>query len=205
MIESVVVDPRIKVRKAVDLLLIPKTVVVQSFDENGAQAFRHDMSLAHRTGQSIIPILIDSYGGDTYALLSMIDTIKSSKIQVATIIQGKAMSCGAVLFTCGAEGYRFMSPNATLMIHDVAHYGPGGKVEDIKVDAKETERLNKKLYRIMDANCGKTAGYFESFVKKKGRADWYLGPVEAMKLGIVNHVQIPTFKTSVTVETVLEY
>ena len=60
----------------------------------------------------------------------MISSIKTSKIPVATIVQGKAMSCGAILFSFGEEGRRFMDPNATLMIHDVSS-GQLGKVEEV--------------------------------------------------------------------------
>lgn len=205
MIESVTVDPRIKVRFAKNLLLLPKVPVVQTFDEEAAKLFREDMSIAHRTGQPIIPVVIDSFGGDIYSLLSMIDTMKSAKVPVATIIQGKAMSCGAVLFTCGADGYRFMAPNATLMIHDVASWEGSKKAEEVMADAKETARLNKKIYQIMDHNCGQKKGFFWDLVQKKSRADWYITPREAVRLGLANHIKIPTLRTEVKVEIALDF
>lgn len=205
MIESVTVDPRIKVRSAKDLLLLPKVPVVQTFDEEGARLFRLEMSYAHRTGQPIIPIVIDSFGGDVYSLLSMIDTIKSAKLPVATVIQGKAMSCGAVLFTCGANGYRFMAPNATLMIHDVASWESSKKAEEVMADAKETTRLNRKVYQIMDANCGQKKGFFWSLVQQKSRADWYITPREAIRLRLANHIKIPTFRTEVKIDMALDF
>lgn len=205
MIESITIDPRIRVRAAKDLILVPKVILVQSFDEPAAANFRKEMSYAHRTGQTIIPIVIDSYGGDTYALMAMVDTIRSAQVPVATIIQGKAMSCGAVLFTCGTDGYRFMAPNATLMIHDVASFEDGKKTEEVKADARETDRLNRKIYRIMDKNCGQKPGFFWNMVQQKSRADWYIAPKEALKLNLANHIRIPTLKTNVSVVTTLEY
>ena len=98
---------------------------------------------AQNSGQPVIPVIIDSYGGQVYSLMSMISDIKHSKIPVATIVQGKAMSCGAILFSFGTEGYRYMDPDATLMIHDVSSMEIG-KVEEIKASAEETERLNQK-------------------------------------------------------------
>jgi ATP-dependent protease ClpP protease subunit len=46
-----------------------------------------------------------------------------------------------------------MDPDATVMIHDVSSMG-WGKVEEIKADAKEVERLNQKVYKMMAKNCG---------------------------------------------------
>ena len=206
MIESITVDPRIKVRMAKDLLLIPKVVVVTTFDEEAAKLFRQEMSYAHRTGQPIIPVVIDSYGGDCYALFSMIDTIRSSKVPVATIIQGKAMSCGAILFSCGTEGYRFIAPNSTVMIHDVSSWmGIAKKTEEVLTDARETARLNKKVYHIMDKNCGQKTGFFWETVQSKSRADWYITPREAIRLNLANHVKIPTLCTEVRVEMRLDF
>ena len=33
---------------------------------------------------------------------------QNCKVKVATVVESKAMSCGAVLFTCGAEGHRYL-------------------------------------------------------------------------------------------------
>ena len=52
-----------------------------------------------------------------------------------------------------------MDPDATMMIHDVSSMG-WGKVEEIKADAAETERLNQKLYKMMAENCGHPPDYF---------------------------------------------
>lgn len=206
MIESVKIDPKVKVRDPKDLLLLPKVVYVQQFDEEGAKTFRQSFSLAHRTGQPFIPVVIDSYGGDPYSLLSMVDTIKTATVPVATIIEGKAMSCGAVLFSCGTEGYRFMAPNSTLMIHDVTlDHDSAKKTEEVKSDAKETDRVNRKLYRIMDRNCGHTAGSFWKLVQERGRADWYVTPKEALGLNLANHIGIPVLKTEVRVTMKLEF
>ena len=76
--------------------------------------------------------------------MSMISDIRHSRIPVATIVQGKAMSCGAILFSFGAEGMRYMDPDSTLMIHDVSSMA-WGKVEEVKVSAEETDRLNQKM------------------------------------------------------------
>lgn len=189
--------------KAVELRVDPVIIRVNKFDEDSAKEFVDMMSRAQNTGQSVIPIVIDSYGGQVYALMTMIGAIKSSRIPVATIVEGKAMSCGALLFSFGAEGKRYMDPDATLMIHDVSS-GAFGKVEEIKADAKEVERLNKKVYEMMARNCGKPSDYFLKLVHEKGHADWYLDAQDAKGHNIANELRIPTLTCKVELNYILD-
>ena len=187
----------LKEAKLVDDL--PIVIRVNKFDEASAKSFSALMSKAQSTGQSIVPVIIDSYGGQVYSLMSMISDIKHSKIPVATIVQGKAMSCGAILFSCGAEGKRFMDPDATLMIHDVSSMS-WGKVEEVKVSAEETDRLNQKIYHMMAENCGQDENYFLEIVHDKGHADWFLDAKECKKHKLANHLRVPTMKIETQVK-----
>jgi ATP-dependent Clp protease protease subunit len=88
----------------------PVIIRVNKFDEKSAQEFSEKMSDAHNTGQPVIPIVIDSYGGQVYSLMAMISEIEHAELPVATIVEGKAMSCGAILFSFGNKDMRFMDP-----------------------------------------------------------------------------------------------
>jgi len=97
--------------KEYELRRNPIIIHVNEFNDKSAKEFSQSMAIAHNTGQKVIPIVIDSYGGEVYSLMNMISEIKSATLPVATIVQGKAMSCGAVLFTFGTEGKRYMDPD----------------------------------------------------------------------------------------------
>ena len=189
--------------KDADLKIDPIIVRVNKFDEKSATEFVATMGAAHNTGQKIIPVVIDSYGGQVYALMAMISAIQHSTLPVATIVQGKAMSCGAILMSFGAEGKRFCDPNATLMIHDVSSW-TYGKVEDVKSSAKESDRLNTQVYHMMAQNCGKPDDYFLKIADKKKHADWYLDAKEAKKHNLVNHLRVPSFNVKVSVDIEFE-
>ena len=92
--------------KEVELRKSPVIIRVNKFDEDSAKKFAAEMAQAHNTGQEVIPIVIDSYGGQVYSLMSMIAAIKDAELPVATIVEGKAMSCGAVLFSFGREIFK---------------------------------------------------------------------------------------------------
>ena len=189
--------------KELELKKSPVIIRVNKFDEESAKKFADQMAVAHNTGQKIIPIIIDSYGGQVYSLMSMISAIKHSDLPVATIIEGKAMSCGAVLFSFGEEGLRFMDPNATVMIHDVASMDMG-KVEELKAGAAEADRLNTIIYTMMARNCGKKDDYFMKIVDEKKHADWFFDAEEAKKHNMANQLRVPSLTVTVDVNIELE-
>ena len=189
--------------KEVELRKTPVIVRINKFDEESAKKFHQEIAHAHNTGQPVIPVVIDSYGGEVYSLMSMISAIRHAELPVATIIEGKAMSCGAILFSFGEEGRRFMDPNATLMIHDVSS-GMLGKIEELKADVKEAERLNDIVYKMMAQNCGKADNYFTKLVDKKKHADWFIDANEAKKHNLANHLRVPKLSISVDVNIEVE-
>lgn len=190
------IDPRVKVPN--ELLQLPHIVQVRGeFSEDMAEDFANAFNAAENTGQEIIPVVIDSYGGDVYALMSMIDVIQSSTKPVATIVTGKAMSAGAVLLTCGTEGLRFASPNATVMIHSAWETGLSGNADEVKVGADELMRLNKRLLEVMAKNCGHEKDYFTKIMIQKKNTDWFINAKDCLKHNIVNHVRIPEMTVAV--------
>lgn len=200
MQKIVKVDPRIKFKNVADLLDLPQLVRVTDFDEAGASKFTDEFEKASSTGQPVVPVIVDSYGGYVHSLLTMISVIRNSTLPVATICIGKAMSCGSILLTCGTEGMRFMDPLATVMIHDVSSL-QFGKTPELKASAAETERLSNLIFGLMAKNCGhKDEEYFLKLLHDKSHAEWYLTPTEAKKHKIINHIRVPSFRVNVSVD-----
>jgi len=184
--------------KEPELRRAPIVVRVNEFNNKAAKEFADQMTRAHNTGQPVIPVIIDSYGGQVYSLMSMISSIKHAEKPVATIIEGKAMSCGAILFSFGTEGMRFMDPDATLMIHDVSS-SVWGKVEELKANTEEAERLNQLVYKMMARNCGKKDDYFLEKIHEKGHVDWFLNAAEAQSHNLASQIRVPKFNITVNV------
>ena len=189
--------------KDIELRQQPVIITVNEFTEESTQKFNELMCHAQNSGQEVIPIEIDSYGGQVYSLMSIISSIKSSKVPVATIVQGKAMSCGAILASFGSEGLRFMDKDATMMIHDVSSFA-FGKIEELKSDVREAERLNKKVYTMMARNCGKADNYFIDLIHDKGHSDWFLDADEAKEHGLIDHIRVPEMKINVDVSITVQ-
>lgn len=173
--------------------------------EAAAQRFAIDMKAAEETGQPFIPVVIRSYGGSIYSMMSMIDVINKAKgrIPVATIVIGKAMSAGAAMLTCGTEGMRYAAPHSTIMIHEASSL-VRGKVGDVSSDTEELKRLNTLMLSIMAHNIGKDPDYFTKIIHTRGHADWYLTPEQAKTHNIVNHIGIPDINFNIKVELTLD-
>ena len=80
-------SPLLKEAKLIDDL--PVVLRVRKFDETTAKEFSAYVSKAQNTGQPVLPIIIDSYGGQVYSLMSMISDIKHSRIPVARLCKVK--------------------------------------------------------------------------------------------------------------------
>jgi len=113
------------------------------------------------------------------------------------------MSAGAVLLAMGTEGYRFSAPNATILLHDVSS-GTQGKINDMKIEVAEADRLNNLLFTLMARSVGKPPKFFLDMLANTAHVDLYMTAVKAKSLNIVNHTRLPSIKLKVKTEMVLE-
>jgi len=132
-------------------------------------------------------------------LMTMISSIRAAGVPVATIAQGKAMSCGAALLSAGSPGYRYADPLSTIMIHDASLTDAGGRPDEVQASANEVQRLNTKFYSIMEGCSNKPRGYFEQLIHQKAHTDLYFSPRDAKKHGIIDHIKMPTLQRNVSV------
>jgi ATP-dependent Clp endopeptidase proteolytic subunit ClpP len=196
------IDPGLKFKKPEELMDLPITVTVNDFTEASAKLFRDELNKAMNFNKTIIPIVIDSFGGQVYSLLSMIDQVKKTQKEgftVATISTGKSMSCGAMLLSMGSEGHRYVNENSTLMIHEVS-LGAHGKLEEVKVSVEEGKRINDLIFKLMAENVGKPRDYFVDIMHQRLNADWFLDPEECVKHNLANHIGNPKFNIKVTAD-----
>jgi ATP-dependent protease ClpP protease subunit len=191
------IDPRIKIRKYEDLINEMVVITVNNFDEAASKEFRNSFDRAHRNDQPIIPIIIDSYGGYVHSLLSMVSVIENSKIPVMTVVEGKAMSCGAILSAFGSNGLRFIDTNACFMMHDISS-GQYGKIHELVSGTNEILRLNKLIMGKLAKRCQKHENYFSELIN--GKADLFLTPDDVIYHGMADKIGNPNINISVKVK-----
>jgi len=165
--------------------------------EDTLKKFMEDCQKILVTGQTFLPVMIDSFGGHVYTSLGIVDFLNGlDEVEVVTICTTKAMSGGVIVFSAGKR--RFASPSATFMVHEVSSVNWGKNVE-IQNEAKETERLNKLLFRTLDKNLDKPEGFWWGKVKENEHADLFMDSKKAVEMGLVTNVGIPHIVTSLDV------
>lgn len=184
--------------------IFPQLNIVQvfEFDDLSAADFDEGIWTAINNGQMVIPVIVDSFGGQVYSLMRMLDTISSAKTQGATIVtigKSKCMSCGSVLVAAGTKGHRYMQSQSTMMIHEVSSSGRGKNME-LQADAEETDRLNKLLLEKLSEFANKPKNFFGKLIHKAGHADMFVSAKDVVTLGLVDHVGEPNFEMTLALE-----
>lgn len=130
-----------------------------------------------------IYIYINSPGGSVTAGLSIYDTMRYIKPDIATVCVGQAASMGAFLLSGGTKGKRYCLPNARVMIHQPLG-GFQGQATDFEIHAREILHIKEKLNRLMAEHSGKT---YEQVCKDTER-DNFLSAQQALDYGLVDAI-----------------
>ncbi len=129
-----------------------------------------------------ISLYINSEGGVIYsglAIYDMMNLAKSKGIIVETVCTGIAMSMGLVLLINGTKGHRYSLPSATLMAHQ-ASGGAWGTTLDFNIRAKELNRLNNLMAKIVEENSNITD------YKEMCQRDCFYDTKQALELGLID-------------------
>ena len=130
-----------------------------------------------------IYIYINSPGGSVTAGLSIYDTMRYIKPDIATVCVGQAASMGAFLLSGGTKGKRYCLPNARVMIHQPLG-GFQGQATDFEIHAREILSIKEKLNRLMAEHSGKS---YEQVCKDTDR-DNFLSAQQALDYGLVDAI-----------------
>ena len=136
---------------------------------------------SEKSGKKPITLIINSYGGSVLDGLAIIDTIKSIKAPVRTLIIGKACSMAAFIFLAGDE--RAMTKNSYWMIHPMS-CGTYDYFSFIKDRVKFEKELNIKLLELLK----KYTKLTKKDLAKFEVGELWLNAVEAKKKGITDKV-----------------
>ena len=130
-----------------------------------------------------IVMYINSPGGVVTSGLAIYDTMRHIKADVSTVCVGQAASMGAVLLSAGTKGKRYSLPNSRVMIHQPSG-GARGQATDIQIQAKEIEKLKKRLNEILSEATGKK---IEDIYTDTDR-DNFMSAEEALTYGIIDKI-----------------
>ena len=128
-------------------------------------------------------LYINSPRGVVTAGLSILDTMRYIRPDVATVCLGQACSMGSLLLTAGAKGKRYALPNARIMIHQ-PHGGARGQATDIQIQAEEILRTRRTLNEIYVETTGQKIETIEKAVER----DNFMSAQQAKAFGLIDDV-----------------
>lgn len=128
-----------------------------------------------------IKLFINSYGGNVYDGLALIDIIKHSKTPVHTICIGSCMSMAFWIWLAGAK--RLVGERSTLMFHDISTFAVD-KTEGIKQELNEMLRLQQMLISEIVGSSSVEEEKLQDYITRK--AEWYIPAAEAISLKLAN-------------------
>jgi len=94
-----------------------------------------------------IHLRINSYGGDLFAGMSTVDTIRSLNSKVYTYIEGAAASAATLISVCGSK--RFIGKHSFMLVHQLSSISAGTfeQLEDNHENNKRLMLLIKSIYK----------------------------------------------------------
>ena len=128
-------------------------------------------------------MFINSPGGSVIDGLAIYDVMNWVDCDVATYTMGMAASMGSVLCSSGEKGKRYALPNSTIMLHQVSSSAYGQNA-DIQIAARETQKWQNLLYKILAKNTGKS---FEEIERDADRDHWFMAD-EALEYGLIDEI-----------------
>ena len=128
-----------------------------------------------------IRIIIMSYGGSADYMWMIVDAIRASKTPIYTYNIGAAHSSAGLIFMAGHK--RFMTPNATMIIHEgsAGFEGDAGKVLDA------SESYKKVLKKMKDYILERTEIPKATLNRKKAN-DWELNADDCLKFKVCDGI-----------------
>jgi len=139
--------------------------------------------LAREDPEKDISLYIHSPGGVVTAGLAIYDTMQLIQPDVSTICVGSAYSMGTVLLCAGAKGKRYALPSSTIHMHQ-GRAGTQGQITDIKIAAKEFERLDELVAKILAQHTGQPLDK----IRQDTDRDIYFNAEQAVQYGLIDDI-----------------
>jgi len=152
-------------------------------DENANAICAQMMLLAAEDPDKDIFLYINSPGGSITAGMAIYDTMQFIQPDVATVAMGMAASMGQFLLSSGAQGKRYATPHARVMMHQPSG-GIGGTATDVRINAQLILHMKTVLAELIAGQTGKS---IEQITADSDRDRWFTAP-EALEYGFVDKV-----------------
>ena len=136
--------------------------------------------------KSAYPIIlhINSFGGEVFDALNIIDTMWGLETPVVTYCSGKAMSAGAMILMAGEAGHRYISPNAYSMLHEIRGGAPFGPISRMALENIQSRKLQNRLEKFVMKNSNIKKNEIQDIMN----TDAHYDAKETLKFGLCDYI-----------------
>lgn len=111
-----------------------------------------------------VTVRVDSFGGDVYAGISILNALRRYPDVVTVYVDGMAASAASFIAVGGADRL-IMSPNSSLLIHGAWSQGMGNSEEMAQL-ASDLNQITDNLASIYAEKTGQEPAYWRELMKK---------------------------------------
>lgn len=161
--------------------------LIGGFDEEQLRRFKEFASSLYfyeDDPNPIVQINISSRGGQVDVLLAMLSVVENIKdmwgCSVHCHIDGYAFSSGALFFLIASD-IRTMGEHSQMMLHEMS-YGINSSIKDHKSELAYTEKLQKRIDKLVAKNTNITEKMLQRYYKK---GDVFFFKEDLEKLGVL--------------------
>lgn len=140
------------------------------------------MALSH-VSKDPINVIVCSPGGHVESGDMIHDMIRFVEAPINMIGVGWVASAGALIYISVPVERRFCLPNTRFLLHQPSG-GAGGPVTDIEIQAREIIKMRDRLNLMFSMATGQPIERIEADTDR----DFWMGPAEAIKYGLVGRV-----------------
>lgn len=140
------------------------------------------LALSH-VSEEPINLIVSSPGGHVESGDMIHDTIQLIRPRVRILGMGWVASAGALIYIASPKEDRYCTPNTRFLLHQPSG-GGGGAATDIEIQAREILKMRDRLNKLFSEATGQP---IEQIAKDTDR-DYWMGPDEAVKYGLVGHI-----------------
>jgi ATP-dependent Clp endopeptidase proteolytic subunit ClpP len=162
-----------------------KIYITGDIDEQSYLAFSKRLTVLENDKKSgtKVEVELSSGGGETYYGLAFASRMRLAKCPLHVTAHGLVASAAVLILAYGTKGFRFMTREARVMVHEDSAKLKGEKTY-LKKEIAEIEALDDHWNELMEARTGTLAREWIELDK----STTYLSAEECLNLGLVDKV-----------------
>lgn len=158
---------------------------IDIFDDIGGWGITSSLfaSWLKEAGGAPVEVHINSYGGDVFEGIAIMNALRDYEAEVTVIVDGIAASAASYIAVGGADSL-IMQESASLMVHD-AWADVSGNSAEIRKQAEELERMSDVIAQIYADKSGTPAKEWREAMAE----DAYFSAEEAILVGLADEIR----------------